>query len=140
MANKQSYFMALFDINGLKNINDTHGVEAGDMALADMAMILKKCSRQSDFVARIGGDKFIIAIKVRFEIERLLSRILRALENYNQKKERPFTLSISYGYDTYTSKTDQSIEEFLQHLNNLVFQHKKDQRSEEAAVRREAGV
>jgi diguanylate cyclase (GGDEF)-like protein len=140
MTNKQSYSMALFDLNGLKNINDTHGAEAGDAALGDMAMILKKCSRQSDFVARIGGDEFIVAIKVRFEIEKLLSRILRALENHNQKKERPYTLSISYGYDTYTTKTDQSIEEFLQHLNNLVFQHKKDQRSEEAAVRREAGV
>jgi diguanylate cyclase (GGDEF)-like protein len=140
MPNKQSYFMTLFDINGLKKINDTHGSEAGDMALTDMAMILKKCSRQSDFVARIGGDEFIVAIKVRFEIEKLLSRILRALESHNQKKDRPYTLSISYGYDTYTTRTDQSIEEFLQHLNDLVFQHKKDQRSEEAAARREAGA
>jgi diguanylate cyclase (GGDEF)-like protein len=139
-TNKQSYFMALFDINGLKSINDAHGTEAGNAALADMAMILKKCSRQSDFVARIGDDEFIVAIKVRFEIEKLLSRILRALENHNQKKDRPYTLSISYGYATYTTKTDQSIEEFLQHLNNLVFQHKKDQRSEEAAARREAGA
>jgi diguanylate cyclase (GGDEF)-like protein len=140
MTSKQSYSMALFDINGLKKINDAHGAETGDTALADMAMILKKCSRQSDFVARIGGDEFIVAIKVRFEIERLLSRILRELESHNKKKMRPYTLSISYGYDTFTTKTDQSTEEFLQHLNGLVFQHKKDQRSEEAVMRRDSGV
>jgi diguanylate cyclase (GGDEF)-like protein len=134
MNTKQAYAMALFDINGLKKINDTHGQEAGDQALAEMAEILKKCSRQSDFLARIGGDEFLIAIKAKFDIEKLLARVLRTLEAYNQKPNRLYTLSISYGYSTFTTKTDQSIDEFLQRLNGLVFQHKKDQRSEEAAL------
>jgi diguanylate cyclase (GGDEF)-like protein len=133
---KQSYAMALFDINGLKTINEAHGQEAGDQALAEMAAILKKCSRQSDFLARIGGDEFIIAIKAKFDIEKLLSRVLRTLESYNRQPGRLYTLSISYGYATYTTKTDTPIEEFLQRLNGLVFQHKKDQRSEEAALAR----
>jgi diguanylate cyclase (GGDEF)-like protein len=133
---KQSYAMALFDINGLKKINDAHGQEAGDQALAEMADILKKCSRQSDFLARIGEDEFIIAIKAKFDIEKLLARVLRTLENNNRKPDRLYTLSISYGYATYTTKTDTSTEEFLQHLNGLVFRHKKDQRSEEAALAR----
>jgi diguanylate cyclase (GGDEF)-like protein len=136
MNTKQSYSMALFDINGLKKINDAHGHEAGDQALAEMAEILKKCSRQSDFLARIGGDEFIIAIKAKFDIERLLSRVLRTLETYNQKPGRLYALSISYGYGTFSTKTDTTIEEFLQRLNGLVFQHKKDQRQEEAALAR----
>jgi diguanylate cyclase (GGDEF)-like protein len=136
MNTKQAYAMALFDINGLKKINETQGQEAGDLALAEMAEILKKCSRQSDFLARIGGDEFLIAIKAKFDIEKLLARVLRTLETYNQKPDRLYTLSISYGYATFTTKTDQSIDEFLQRLNGLVFQHKKDQRSEEAALAR----
>jgi diguanylate cyclase (GGDEF)-like protein len=136
MTAKQSYAMALFDINGLKKINDAHGPEAGDQALAEMAEILKKCSRQSDFLARIGGDEFLIAIKAKFDIEKLLARVLRTLETCNQKPNRLYTLSISYGYATFTTKTDQSIDEFLQRLNGLVFQHKKDQRNEEAALAR----
>jgi diguanylate cyclase (GGDEF)-like protein len=134
MTTRQSYSMALFDINGLKEINDTQGPAIGDQALAEMAEILKKCSRQSDFVARIGADEFLIAIKAKFDIERLLSRILRTLETYNQQPDRLYTLSISYGYATFITKTDQSIDEFLQRLNGLVFQHKKDQRSEEAVL------
>jgi diguanylate cyclase (GGDEF)-like protein len=136
MPAKQSYAMALFDINGLKKINDTHGPETGDQALAEMAEILKKCSRQSDFLARIGEDEFLIAIKAKFDIEKLLARILRTLETFNKKPDRLYTLSISYGYATFTTKTDQSIDEFLQRLNGLVFQHKKDQRNEEAALAR----
>jgi diguanylate cyclase (GGDEF)-like protein len=136
MSVRQSYAMALFDINGLKKINDTLGPVMGDRALAETAEILKKCSRQSDFVARIGGDEFLIAIKAKFDIEKLLARVLRTLEAYNQKPNRSYTLSISYGYATYTTKTDQSIDEFLQRLNGLVFQHKNDQRREEAALAR----
>ncbi|GHV96097.1 hypothetical protein AGMMS50293_24170 [Spirochaetia bacterium] len=135
MNAKQSYAMVMFDINGLKKINDEHGTEAGDTALLDMAMILKRCSRQSDFIARMGADEFIVAIRSKFDIERLISRILRTLENHNQKEGRPYTLSISYGYATFTTKTDQTIEEFLQHLNGLVFQHKSDQRKESVQLR-----
>jgi diguanylate cyclase (GGDEF)-like protein len=130
MSSKQSYTMAQFDLNGLKQINNEHGSEAGDKALLDMAIILKQCSRRSDFIARIGPDDFIVAIKAKFDIERLIARILRTLENHNQKGERPYTLSVSYGYATFTTKTDQTIEEFLQHLNGLVFQHKSDQRED----------
>jgi diguanylate cyclase (GGDEF)-like protein len=133
---KQAYAMALFDINGLKKINETHGQEAGDQALAEMAEILKRCSRQTDFIARLGADEFLIAIRAKFDIEKLLFRVLRTLETYNQKPDRLYTLSISYGYATFTTKTDQSIDEFLQRLNGLVFQHKKDQRNEEVALAR----
>jgi diguanylate cyclase (GGDEF)-like protein len=130
MSAKQSYSMVQFDINGLKKINNEHGTEAGDKALLDMAIILKQCSRQSDFIARIGPDEFIVAIKAKFDIERLIARILRVLETHNQKEERPYTLSVSYGYATFNTKTDQTIEEFLQHLSGLVYQHKSAQREE----------
>jgi diguanylate cyclase (GGDEF)-like protein len=135
MGAKQSYYFALFDINGLKKINDAEGVAEGDKALAGMAGILKKCTRQSDFIARIGADEFVVAIKAKFDIEKLLARFLKALENYNNNPdpERKHTLSIAYGFDKFETKSDQSIEEFMTRLNTLVFQHKSDQR--EAAKR-----
>ena len=128
MASKQSYWMTQFDINGLKKINAEHGTQAGDTALSDMAAILKKCSRQSDFIARIGADEFVVAIKAKFDVKKLVSRILQTLETQNNSGERPYTLSISYAYTIYTTKIDQTLEEFLHHLNGLVFQHKTSQR------------
>jgi diguanylate cyclase (GGDEF)-like protein len=136
LGTKQSYFMIQFDINGLKKINDVHGTTEGDKALSDLAAILKQYSRQSDFVARIGGDEFLVAIRTKYDVKRLISRILRAVDEYNQQGERPYTLSVSYGYNTFITNTEQSTEEFLQTLNNLVFQYKKERHSEDAALRR----
>jgi diguanylate cyclase (GGDEF)-like protein len=133
LPEKENYSLCMFDINGLKKINESLGVEEGDRALADLADILKKCSRQNDFIARIGGDEFIVIIRAKYIIEKLITRILKTIDARNEKKERPYTLSIAYGYDKFTTRSDQSIDEFLIHLKGLVFQHKNDQQ-------REAGV
>ncbi len=54
---------ALFiDVDGFKEINDTRGHEAGDRALRAIASRLRSCVRESDTVARIGGDEFFAII------------------------------------------------------------------------------
>ena len=47
-----------FDVNGMKQINDTHGHPAGDAALRHVADVLCKNVRESDIVGRLGGDEF----------------------------------------------------------------------------------
>jgi diguanylate cyclase (GGDEF)-like protein len=47
-----------FDVNGMKQINDTHGHPAGDAALRHVAEVLCKNVRSSDIVGRLGGDEF----------------------------------------------------------------------------------
>src|SRR3984957_11538761 len=47
-----------FDVNGMKQINDTHGHPAGDAALRHVAEVLCKNVRESDIVGRLGGDEF----------------------------------------------------------------------------------
>ncbi len=47
-----------FDINGLKDINDTHGHAAGDAAIRHVAEALVRNVRESDIVGRLGGDEF----------------------------------------------------------------------------------
>jgi diguanylate cyclase (GGDEF)-like protein len=47
-----------FDVNGMKQINDTHGHPAGDAALRHVAEILSNNVRESDVVGRLGGDEF----------------------------------------------------------------------------------
>jgi diguanylate cyclase (GGDEF)-like protein len=48
------------DLDGLKQINDTHGHEAGDAALRSIARAIEATTRKSDVVARLGGDEFIV--------------------------------------------------------------------------------
>jgi diguanylate cyclase len=54
--------VALFDLDGLKQLNDRHGHAAGDAALARFAAVLRRSSRESDFIARVGGDEFAVLL------------------------------------------------------------------------------
>ncbi len=51
--------VAFIDLDGFKYINDTHGHDAGDRFLLQIAASLRNGMRQSDYVARLGGDEFL---------------------------------------------------------------------------------
>lgn len=52
--------VAFIDLDGFKAINDTHGHDAGDHFLAEIAARLRETLRQQDFAARHGGDEFVV--------------------------------------------------------------------------------
>jgi diguanylate cyclase (GGDEF)-like protein len=54
--------VAVLDLDDFKNINDNHGHMAGDLALKEFALNLKRASRGSDVVARLGGDEFLLIL------------------------------------------------------------------------------
>jgi len=56
-------FAVLFiDLDGFKEINDTHGHDAGDTILTAVAQRIKETIRESDLAARLGGDEFVIVL------------------------------------------------------------------------------
>jgi len=57
-----AFAVALIDLDGLKEINDTHGHDAGDAALTATASALRAALRDGDLVARLGGDEFAILV------------------------------------------------------------------------------
>ena len=56
----QLFGIILIDIDHFKRVNDLHGHDAGDLILTQMAQQLKTAVRNSDFVARWGGEEFLI--------------------------------------------------------------------------------
>jgi diguanylate cyclase (GGDEF)-like protein len=54
--------LLFLDLDGFKGINDTHGHQAGSRALVEAAAVIRRCARETDVVARFGGDEFAIIL------------------------------------------------------------------------------
>jgi diguanylate cyclase (GGDEF)-like protein len=132
----QPWSLVMIDIDHFKQINDTLGHLEGDNALRDLASIIKGSVRHSDFVARYGGDEFILAARADYDINRILARLQESIDAQNEKGGRPYKIEISHGSDLYIPGSGRSLEEFLTHLDKLMYQHKSERRR----ARGEAGV
>jgi diguanylate cyclase (GGDEF)-like protein len=128
---QEAFSIVMIDMDHFKKINDTLGHLEGDNALRDMAAIIKSSIRQSDFAARYGGDEFVLATRVEYDVKKLMTRIQGAIKDQNKKKTRPYTIQISYGYDVYTTNSGQSMTEFLKHIDKLMYKQKTEHRRAE---------
>ncbi len=60
--NKSQLAVIFLDLDRFKNINDTFGHDEGDKVLRNVALRFKLCLRESDTIARVGGDEFILLV------------------------------------------------------------------------------
>jgi diguanylate cyclase (GGDEF)-like protein len=54
--------LLFLDLDGFKGVNDNHGHQAGSRALVEAAAVIRRCARETDVVARFGGDEFAIVL------------------------------------------------------------------------------
>ncbi|MBF6674517.1 GGDEF domain-containing protein [Campylobacter sputorum] len=57
-----NYSVCFFDLDKFKNVNDIYGHDAGDLILSTFGSILKKYTREVDFVGRYGGEEFVLLL------------------------------------------------------------------------------
>lgn len=111
--------MLFVDLDGLKIINDTFGHRAGDEALIQVANLLAKGVRNSDVVARIGGDEFGILLEASDEEDahdtatRLVEQIC-SCEFIHDGDAMPLSVAIGVGmidaFDTAQSVMERADE------------------------------
>lgn len=127
----QSLTLIFFDIDRLKEINDTLGHLEGDRAIADAARILTGTFRESDLVARLGGDEFcVLALGPREGFSATLRRFEAAVEEHNRTAERPYELSLSYGVSFYDpAKEVASLDLLMSEADASMYESKLRRRS-----------
>jgi diguanylate cyclase (GGDEF)-like protein/PAS domain S-box-containing protein len=119
-------FMLYADLDNLKYINDKFGHKEGDYAIMQVARILKENYRESDIIARIGGDEFVV-IPVGWVgncIDIITSRLQKAIKNYNKEVHRGYKLSVSTGVAFYDPSRPCSIDELLAMADKKMYEDK----------------
>ncbi|HYM31720.1 MAG TPA: GGDEF domain-containing protein [Candidatus Cybelea sp.] len=92
--------LVFFDVNGFKAINDKFGHAAGDAALLRVAQTLVDNTRESDVVARIGGDEFgVILVQTENDVARKKAETLATAIQSRPLvwQENPLPLEVAYG-------------------------------------------
>ena len=101
----EKLFLFMMDLDYFKSINDTYGHLEGDDALIRSAKALKiACDnfRRRPYIARYGGDEFIIVIEsTKAEADALLENIHKTLKALNDEVHKPYTLAFSIGVGEY---------------------------------------
>jgi diguanylate cyclase (GGDEF)-like protein len=111
-ARRNNERMVLFfaDLDDLKNINDTFGHVAGDRALTDAARIFVETFRDSDIIARMGGDEFAVIMGNAPDsgIETARNRLEKRLEQYNSRRDdcSPWVGYVLSGRSGHRGRTD----------------------------------
>ena len=110
-AKRQGSKLALcfIDLDGFKQINDSHGHEAGDFLLIECARRLAADVRQVDTVARLGGDEFVLllpGIENRKHIEDILARLLKAVTQPVAFGYARLQVGMSIGISLYPEHAD----------------------------------
>jgi diguanylate cyclase (GGDEF)-like protein len=77
----QSFQFAFFDVNEFKLINDRFGHSAGDACISHIAAMLQLNTRRGDWVARWGGDEFVVGLHRNRALKMVMSRIVKAIES-----------------------------------------------------------
>lgn len=119
--------LIVFDINGLKTINDTYGHDIGDKSIIAAGNAIKAVFG-SKVSYRIGGDEMVVIIENNNEddIKELINRFESNLVTFNARKELPFELALAKGYAIFNYEIDSSFKDLFNRADGSMYQNKND--------------
>ncbi len=123
MPTMQPLGLLFVDVNRFKSINDTYGHQVGDEVLCAVAQALVTCSRGTDFVARYGGDEFVVLLPDAGQggVDVVAGRVRDLLENHAPGPV-PFTVSI--GGALVDPHAPKKLEEIMAEADAAMYREK----------------
>lgn len=125
-------WLVLAEVDGLKQINDTLGRREGDRALLTTADILRATFRDSDVVARVGGDEFsVLAFYASEDSGTIIkTRLAQNLADDNARKEHAWDLALSIGIAGFDGSTAVTLDELMTRAENALYAGKPVKRAD----------
>jgi diguanylate cyclase (GGDEF)-like protein len=115
------------DLNDFKKINDKFGHAEGDRALRAYARLLKENYRESDVIARIGGDEFVLLPvgTSKDGVTVIRNRFDKVLSGFNETSTYPWRLSATIGIAYYDPESPCSLDELLRQADAALYGQRK---------------
>ena len=123
--------LLLLDLDHFKDVNDTLGHDMGDIMLQEAARRLRSCVRDSDIVARIGGDEFTVILGDVHDhgmVDRVAQNILQKMSDPFELKGELVHISASAGITFYPDDATE-IEDLLKNADQAMYAAKKHGRN-----------
>ncbi|SRR5216683_403142 len=119
-----------FDLDGLKQANDTAGHEAGSMLLQKLASILLGTFRDSDIVGRVGGDEFAVVMNRQYgSVANLVEQVERQVSDFNKSLMVRCKLSFSVGHAKLEPGDTATFDELMVQADTLMYAQKMAKRN-----------
>ena len=127
---KMEMLLLFADLDKMKSINDLLGHEKGNKALIEVASILKEVFRESDIIARVGGDEYaVLAIGATMnEWIVIESRLQYQIDLHNAIENRDYNISLSFGIASSDLENHYSIDELMSRADTLMYEQKRSKR------------
>jgi diguanylate cyclase (GGDEF)-like protein len=120
--------LLLLDLNGFKSINDTLGHYVGDLLLQGVAQRLRECMRETDCVARIGGDEFTMILTDIYDEEDAVAATNKIIESIGRPfliDGRALDVGVSIGIGIYPTDAD-NLESLVRNADVAMYQAKAE--------------
>ena len=120
--------LLLLDLNGFKSINDTLGHAVGDVLLQCVAQRLRDCMRETDCVARIGGDEFTMILSDIYDEEDAVAATIKIIETIGHPfvvDGRVLDVGVSIGIGIYPTDAD-NVESLVRNADVAMYQAKAE--------------
>ncbi|MDY6873522.1 MAG: diguanylate cyclase [Chloroflexota bacterium] len=119
--------MIMVDLDHFKKINDTYGHAAGDLVLKTVAMTFSKMIRQSDDLARFGGEEFVILLpETSVEAATALAERLRKALNtqFVEYEGKVLSIHASFGISGVSEKKEVTLDKLYRSADRALYQSK----------------
>ncbi len=125
--NPQKLCLFMIDVDRFKQINDKYGHLEGDLALIQIADVLRKSMPRNFHIARYAGDEFVLAGEAESEtdLKDMVENIQRELKIQNQKNGKEWDVYLSIGYAVWNPQI-RSIAEFIDMADKEMYRVKKE--------------